>query len=64
MTMSLPKKIGLYSLLIVTSFIVFFPVIYALMISFMTGPEIMQGRFFRSLFNLKITVKYLNVYLY
>lgn len=46
MTMSLPKKIGFYCLLIITSFIVFFPVIYAVMISFMTGPEIMQGRFF------------------
>ena len=45
MTMSLPKKIGFYFLLTVAALIVFFPVIYAFMISFMTGPEIMQGKF-------------------
>jgi len=48
MTMSLPKKLVFYILLVMTSLIVFFPVLYALMISFMTGPEIMQGKFLPS----------------
>lgn len=48
MTMSLPKKVGFYILLVVTSLIIFFPVLYAILISFMTGPEIMQGKFFPS----------------
>lgn len=43
MTMRLTKKLLLYVLLIITSFVVFFPVIYALLISFMTGPEVLQG---------------------
>lgn len=45
MTMSLPKKIGFYSLLSISALIMFFPVLYALMISFMSGAEIMQGNF-------------------
>ena len=52
MTMSLSKKIGFYTLLITTSFIVFFPVMYAFLISFMTGPEVMQGKFLPSSFQL------------
>lgn len=44
--MSIIKKIVLYLLLAVTALIVFFPVLYAFMISFMTGGEILQGRFF------------------
>ncbi|MHA6261049.1 carbohydrate ABC transporter permease [Sporosarcina sp. CAU 1771] len=50
--MSTPKKIGFYILLSITSFIVFFPVLYAFIISFMTGPEVLQGKFFPSNFNL------------
>jgi len=52
MTMSLPKKLVFYFLLVVTSLLVFFPVLYAFMISFMTGPEIMQGKFLPSSFQL------------
>lgn len=52
MTMSLPKKIGFYVLLSITTFIVFFPVLYAFLISFMTGPEVLQGRFLPQSFNL------------
>jgi sn-glycerol 3-phosphate transport system permease protein len=43
--MSSPKKILMYVLLIVSAFLVFFPVLYAFMISFMTGSEILQGKF-------------------
>src|SRR5699024_6609808 len=46
MTMSLPKKIGFYSLLSISALIMFFRVLYALMISFMTGAEIIQGNIF------------------
>ncbi|CAM3264925.1 carbohydrate ABC transporter permease [Filibacter tadaridae] len=52
MTISLPKKIWIYFLLTVTSLLVFFPVLYAFMISFMTGPEILQGKFFPQSFSL------------
>nr|WP_039042426.1 carbohydrate ABC transporter permease [Sporosarcina sp. ZBG7A] len=45
------KKVWIYFLLTVTSFLVFFPVLYAFMISFMSGPEILQGRFFPEAFN-------------
>lgn len=44
--MSILKKILVYLLLVVSALIVFFPVLYAFMISFMTGGEILQGRFF------------------
>lgn len=57
MTMSLPKKIGFYALLSIAALIVFFPVIYAFMISFMTGAEIMQGKFFPQSFNFDNYVK-------
>lgn len=52
MTMSLPKKIGFYFLITVSALIVFFPILYAFMISFMTGPEIIKGNFFPSSFQL------------
>lgn len=57
MTMSRPKKIGFYILLILTSFIVFFPVVYAFMISFMTGAEIMQGKLLPSAFRFDNYIK-------
>jgi sn-glycerol 3-phosphate transport system permease protein len=57
MTMGRLKKIGLYLLLITTSFIVFFPVMYAFMISFMTGSEVMQGNFLPSAFRLDNYIK-------
>lgn len=53
MRMGLPQKIWIYFLLIVTSAFVFFPVFYAFMISFMTGPEIIQGRFFPQSFSFE-----------
>lgn len=42
--MILLKKIALYLLLSFCALLVFFPVIYAFMISFMTGGEILQGK--------------------
>lgn len=45
MRMGLLPKIWIYFLLLVTSAFVFFPVLYAFLISFMTGPEIIQGKF-------------------
>ena len=57
MTMSLPKKIWIYFLLISTSFIVFFPVMYAFLISFMTGPKSLQGKFLPQSFSLDNYIK-------
>ncbi|MBO1910087.1 carbohydrate ABC transporter permease, partial [Microvirga sp. 3-52] len=57
MTMSRLKKIGLYFLLITTSFFVFFPVLYAFLISFMTGSEVMQGNFLPSALRLDNYIK-------
>ncbi|WP_431312316.1 carbohydrate ABC transporter permease [Sporosarcina oncorhynchi] len=53
MKMGLPQKIWIYFLLILTSALVFFPVFYAFMISFMTGPEIIQGKFFPQSFSFE-----------
>ena len=50
--MSIPKKIVFYLLLLFSAFLLFFPVMYAFMISFMTGGEIMQGKFFPQSFTL------------
>ncbi|SIT71284.1 carbohydrate ABC transporter membrane protein 2, CUT1 family [Edaphobacillus lindanitolerans] len=52
MTMSVPKKITFYTMLTVSAVILFFPIVYAFMISFMTGPEILQGKFFPESFHL------------
>ncbi len=57
MTTSLPKKIWIYFLLISTSFLVFFPVMYAFLISFMTGPELLQGKFLPQSFSLDNYIK-------
>ena len=46
-----------YFLLLVTSFVVFIPVLYAFLISFMTGPEILQGEFFPRQYNLENYIK-------
>ncbi|KSU60990.1 glycerol-3-phosphate ABC transporter permease [[Bacillus] enclensis] len=51
--MSKPKKLLLYVLLAVSAFLVFFPVLYAFMISFMTGSEILQGKFLPQSFTLE-----------
>lgn len=51
------KKLILYFLLIVTSIIMFFPIIYAFMISFMTGGEILSGKLLPSTFSLDNYVK-------
>ncbi len=45
MTTSLPKKIWLYFLLCATSLFVFFPILFAFIVSFMTGSELLQGKF-------------------
>jgi sn-glycerol 3-phosphate transport system permease protein len=50
--MSIPKKAVFYFLLLFSAFLLFFPVMYAFMISFMTGGEIMQGKFFPQTFTL------------
>jgi len=50
--MRIGKRILIYLLLIVTAFIMFFPIIYAFMVSFMTGGEILQGKFFPSSISL------------
>ncbi len=50
--MRLWKRILLYLLLVVTGLIMFFPIIYAFMVSFMTGGEILQGKFFPSSISL------------
>ena len=57
MRISLAKKVWIYFLLIVTSFLVFFPVLYAFMISFMTGPEILQGKFLPQSFSFDNYIK-------
>ncbi len=46
------KRILLYLLLTVTALVMFFPIIYAFMVSFMTGGEILQGKFFPSTISL------------
>ncbi|MET0960400.1 MAG: hypothetical protein ABWX58_08755 [Psychrobacillus psychrotolerans] len=51
------KKLILYFLLIVTSLIMFFPIIYAFMISFMTGGEILSGKLLPSTFSFDNYVK-------
>ncbi|QWC22424.1 carbohydrate ABC transporter permease [Bacillus haikouensis] len=51
--MSMGKKLLLYVLLAVSAFLVFFPVLYAFMISFMTGSEILQGKFLPQSFTLE-----------
>ncbi len=57
MSMSMPRKILLYILLVLAAFLLFFPVLYAFMISFMTGGEIMQGKFFPKAFHFDNYVK-------
>lgn len=51
------KKITLYLLLIFSAFLLFFPVIYAFMISFMTGGEILQGKLLPSSFSFENYLK-------
>ncbi|WP_059172246.1 carbohydrate ABC transporter permease [Bacillus sp. FJAT-27445] len=51
--MSTPKKLLFYVLLGLSAFLVFFPVLYAFMISFMTGGEILQGKFLPSSFSFE-----------
>ncbi|MCG7344283.1 carbohydrate ABC transporter permease [Sporosarcina sp. ACRSL] len=57
MKMRLASKIWIYFLLIVTSALVFFPVLYAFLISFMTAPEIIQGKFLPETFSFDNYVK-------
>ncbi|MDR4887795.1 carbohydrate ABC transporter permease [Fredinandcohnia sp. QZ13] len=44
--MNKPTKVLFYVLLVLAAFLVFFPILYALMISFMGSKEILQGSFF------------------
>ena len=55
--MRILKRSIVYFLLIVTALIMFFPIIYALMVSFMTGGEILQGKFLPSSFSFDNYVK-------
>ncbi|TQR20430.1 carbohydrate ABC transporter permease [Psychrobacillus vulpis] len=55
--MRMLKRSIIYILLIVTSLLMFFPIIYAFMISFMTGGEILQGKFLPSNLSLDNYVK-------
>ncbi|MEK4523497.1 MULTISPECIES: carbohydrate ABC transporter permease [unclassified Psychrobacillus] len=55
--MRILKRSIVYFLLIVTALIMFFPIIYALMVSFMTGGEILQGKFLPSTFSFDNYVK-------
>ncbi|WP_138418610.1 carbohydrate ABC transporter permease [Aquibacillus sediminis] len=47
------KKIALYLVLTITAFVVFFPILYAFLISFMTGGELLQGNLFSKSFHLE-----------
>lgn len=50
--MSIAKKAGLYGLLAIAGLIMIFPIVYALLISFMQGGEVLQGRIIPSSFSL------------
>jgi sn-glycerol 3-phosphate transport system permease protein len=56
-TMSLPKKLIFYTLLTISAIVLFFPIVYAFLISFMTGPELMQGKFLPESFHLDNYIK-------
>lgn len=51
------NKAILYLLLVLGAFLLFFPILYAFMISFMTGSEIMTGKFLPSQFNFDNYIK-------
>lgn len=55
--MRILKRSVVYFLLIITALIMFFPIIYALMVSFMSGGEILQGKFLPSSFSFDNYVK-------
>ncbi|MEI2400850.1 carbohydrate ABC transporter permease, partial [Paenibacillus phytohabitans] len=55
--MNKPSKILFYVLLVFAAFFVFFPILYALMISFMGSKEILQGSFFPESINFDNYVK-------
>ncbi|MEK5109102.1 carbohydrate ABC transporter permease [Cytobacillus sp. FSL K6-0129] len=50
--MTIGKKILLYLVLILSGFIMFFPIVYAFMISFMQGGEVLQGKLIPENFTL------------
>lgn len=60
--MNKPTKVLFYVLLVLAAFLVFFPILYALMISFMGSKEILQGSFFPSLFTLITMPRHLTDY--
>ncbi|WP_353948661.1 carbohydrate ABC transporter permease [Sporolactobacillus sp. Y61] len=51
--MSKAKKTGLYILLTVSGFLMIFPILYAFLISFMQGGEVLQGKIIPSSFSLE-----------
>ena len=57
--MTIGKKILLYLVLILSGFIMFFPIVYAFMISFMQGGEVLQGKLIPENFTL---TNYLNAF--
>ncbi|MDM5206382.1 carbohydrate ABC transporter permease [Cytobacillus kochii] len=57
--MTIGKKILLYLVLILSGFIIFFPIVYAFMISFMQGGEVLQGKLIPENFTL---TNYLNAF--
>ncbi|MBD7938277.1 carbohydrate ABC transporter permease [Cytobacillus sp. Sa5YUA1] len=57
--MTIGKKIFLYLLLILSGFIMFFPIVYAFMISFMQGGEVLQGKLIPENFTL---TNYINAF--
>ncbi|GKV66132.1 MULTISPECIES: carbohydrate ABC transporter permease [Sporosarcina] len=49
--MTMKKKVILYTLLTVSAFLMFFPILYAFLISFMQGGEVLKGRIIPSDFS-------------
>ncbi|MCL6616809.1 MAG: carbohydrate ABC transporter permease, partial [Anoxybacillus ayderensis] len=51
--MSLLKKIILYAVLVISSIILMFPIVYAFLISFLSGAELLQGKWWPSDWSLR-----------
>ncbi|MFS0594741.1 carbohydrate ABC transporter permease [Cytobacillus horneckiae] len=57
--MSIGRKIILYTLLTIAGIVMFFPVVYAFMISFMQGGEVLQGKLWPDSFSFE---NYINAF--
>lgn len=55
--MNIRNKLLLYLLLFFSAFLLFFPILYAFMISFMSSGEILQGKFFPAAFHFENYMK-------